>query len=127
MSFEVFDLVSKPEIPQEPIITIRRSGTLSMNRAAWSQIGEARTVELLYDADNKRIGVRAATGEGRAYKISMETHGNVCVHIRTMARHYGIELTNTLRYFASKHRGRILAVSLDSPVADVTRHLKEPA
>ena len=57
MGFVVFEKGSAP-IKTVPSITIQRRGLFSINRAAWEMIGNAEAVELLWDAENRVIGIR---------------------------------------------------------------------
>ena len=64
MAFVVFEKGSSP-VPTVPSVTIQKRGLISLNRAAMDLLrGDANSdpvgVELMWDADNRVIGLRSA-------------------------------------------------------------------
>ena len=57
-TFEVFKKRMVPLVKQ-PYVTIQKRGTMSFNKSAHMALGEPETVELLYDPNERIIGVRA--------------------------------------------------------------------
>jgi hypothetical protein len=67
--FEVFKKRSKPRNGQ-PYVTIQRSGALSINTAAYEALDSPKAVELLYDQQERIMGIRPAdAGSEFAYPI----------------------------------------------------------
>lgn len=58
MPFEVFDKRMTP-LAKAPSVTIQKRGVISLNKAAHDIIGNAGTVELLYDRDRQVMALRA--------------------------------------------------------------------
>jgi len=62
MAFEVFKKGSAP-VSTVPTATIQKRGLISLNRAAYSLVGEPEAVELLWDKDRQIVGIRPAALE----------------------------------------------------------------
>jgi hypothetical protein len=60
MAFEVFKRQRAPS-STDPTVTIQKTGRLSLNQAAFAQLGHPKFVELLYDRDQRLIGLRKVT------------------------------------------------------------------
>lgn len=57
MPFETFKRQRAPLVSQ-PYVTVQRKGVISLNRAAYDSLGEPETVELMFDREERLIGVR---------------------------------------------------------------------
>lgn len=58
MTFEVFDK-RNTSLRRAPSVSIQKRGVISINRAAYTLMGNPECVELLYDRDNAVVGIRA--------------------------------------------------------------------
>jgi hypothetical protein len=59
MPFELFTRQRPPAV-REPALTIQKQGSLSLNRAAYEALDSPEAAELLFDRDERRIGIRKA-------------------------------------------------------------------
>lgn len=59
MGFEVYKKGSAPT-SSVPAVTIQKRGNISLNKAAYKLMGSPEGVELLWDAENRTIGLRGA-------------------------------------------------------------------
>jgi hypothetical protein len=68
-------------------------GRIALNQAGYEALGRPTHVELLFDAQNHRIGVRAVPeGTPHAYKITQQDDGGRWVIVAlAFYRHYAIE------------------------------------
>jgi hypothetical protein len=101
MPFEVFDK-RVSSLPKAPSVTIQKRGVISLNKAAHDLIGNAETVELLYDRDRQAIALRAADDSSpHAYAVrsgSKRGPGQAIVSATAFTAHYGIDTTATRRW-----------------------------
>ncbi len=56
-NFEVFTRRATP-VGKGPLVTIQKKGTISLNQEAFGALQEPETVELLFDRDERVIGIR---------------------------------------------------------------------
>jgi hypothetical protein len=69
MPFEVFNRQRAP-ISSEPTITIQKRGNISLNTAAYVELGQPEALELLYDRDERLIAMRKVDpGGASAYTV----------------------------------------------------------
>ncbi|GGG60630.1 hypothetical protein GCM10011374_24380 [Kocuria dechangensis] len=101
MGFEVFDKRMTP-LAKAPSVTIQKRGVISLNKAAHDLIGNAETVELLYDRDRNVVALRAADDFcPHAYAVrsgSKNGPGQAIVSATAFTAHYGIDTTATRRW-----------------------------
>ncbi|MEX5271549.1 hypothetical protein [Kocuria sabuli] len=101
MPFEVFDKRMTP-LAKAPSVTIQRRGVISLNKAAHDLIGNAETVELLYDRDRQVVALRAADDSSpHAYAVrngSKRGPGQAIVSATAFTAHYDINTTATRRW-----------------------------
>ena len=76
----------------EPAVAVQRHGLLTLNRAAYAELGAPEAVELLYARRERVIGLRAAAASAPdAYRVRTPTVGaGFLVSGRAFTRHYGI-------------------------------------
>lgn len=118
MAFEVFDKRLTP-LTKAPVVTIQKRGVMSLNRAAHALIGEAETVELLYDRDEKVIGIRpVADNVPHGYLVrpqsATKSTGPLLIAGTAFAQYYGIDTTTTRRWTPTV-QGDILCIDLKDP------------
>jgi hypothetical protein len=101
MGFEVFDKRMTP-LAKAPSMTIQKRGVISLNKAAHDLIGNAETVELLYDRDRNVVALRPADDSApHAYAVrsgSKNGPGQAIVSATAFTQHYGIDTTATRRW-----------------------------
>ena len=118
MAFEVFDKRLTP-LTKAPVITIQKRGIMSLNRAAHALIGEPKVVELLYDRDEKVIGIRPVSDDvPHGYPVrpqsTTKSSGPLLIAGTAFVQYYDID-TTTSRRWTPTVRDNILCVDLKEP------------
>ena len=114
-NFEEFDRQLASSQSTRPTISVRSSGVIGINKAAYEAFGEPRAVKLLYGADERAIGFRPSHESARkAYTIkeSKPNGGGYTVAGAAYLKHYKIAYDQTRRYAAEMVDGD-LAIYLD--------------
>jgi hypothetical protein len=118
--FQKFDkrtsrLVKRPEL------TIQAKGTLSLNAAAHHLIGSPEAVELLYDEENKVIGLRPVSPEDPdAYPVRpIGGGGTYVLSGRAFLKWFDIDFGTPTRREVTVVNG-VLIVDLKDPGRDAT-------
>lgn len=116
MGFEVFQKSSAP-VSKVPTVTVQKRGLLSLNRAAHHLIDDAEFVELLWDADQRVIGIRPAVAESpNAYPARPQSattgKGPILIAGSVFTRHYEIDTSESRRWVVEARDG-ILCVDLE--------------
>lgn len=119
MGFETFtQRTARTE--SEPSITIQKRGVISMNKPAYVLLGEPKAVELLYDAEKKVVGLRAATPR-KAYSYKVRPVGSsFCVTGQAFVKYYGISTDAAKRYPAQLYEQDVVGVDLTAEGVEVT-------
>lgn len=122
MAFEVFDKRLTP-LAKAPIITIQMRGIFSMNRAAYALIESPTHVELLYDKDERVIGIRAVGDDvPHGYEVRAQTKdkvsGPVIVAGTAFTQYYKID-TNVSRRWTPTVENGILRIDLKEPGVEI--------
>lgn len=74
--FEVFTKKMAP-LGKTPGVTIQKRGIITINRSAHALLGEPKAVELLYDRERERIGLRAVDETAQhAYQLRPQGLGD---------------------------------------------------
>lgn len=122
--FEVFRKRMAPLVKQ-PYVTIQRRGTMSFNKAAHRALGSPEAIELLFDANEQIIGVRAVDPHvEHAYPIRMtNAETSFIVSGRAFTHYYGIETEISRRYPAETIDG-VLCIDLKGGGTEVTSNRK---
>jgi hypothetical protein len=121
-NFQVFDKRAVP-ISGDPMVTIQRTGVISLNRAAYHAIGEPSYVEMLYDPDERIVGVRPVK-EKLPHAYPVRVQGRAASHTYLLAglafmKYYGILPEVSIRYMAEMY-GEVLGVDLKKQGLEVT-------
>lgn len=116
MPFEVFTR-GQPPPGMRPTISMHRSGRVALNAAAYAILGRPETVELLFDREVRRMGIRRASGNATtAYRLDKSPGAQTYVLSgRAFARYYGIEVGHSWRRDAEFADG-VLSVEIPSGV-----------
>lgn len=119
-----FETFTKRLVPlnNRPYVTIQKRGTISINQAAYDALGGPAAVELLYDPEEKVVGLRAVDSSAEhAYPVRTAGPGGHSYLIAGTAftKHYGIS-TALSRRWPGDVRDGVLAVDLSQPGTEVT-------
>lgn len=114
-------------IGAKPYVTIQRKGTLSLNRAGYEALGKPEAVKLLYDRDERMIGMRATDPEEQgAYPVRPQAGSNWLIAGTAFASFLGLDTSTAKRYEAETMDG-VLAVDLKREgVAVTSPRAKQP-
>jgi hypothetical protein len=120
--FETFKRGGMPS-RGEPAVTIQKRGALSLNAAAYETIGSPGYVELLYDREERRIGIRASDLSPHAYVVRGvgENEATHVVSGKAFLNYYEIPRGVARRWIAEEQDG-ILVIDLKQPGTDVSGH-----
>jgi len=112
-NFEVFTKRGS-STPTEPTVTLHKSGSMAMSKPAFDALGCPAWIELLFDRDERVMGIRPAEpGTAHAYPIR-HTEGNPGQWLMSglaFIKYYGLHDGTTRRYRATMDDG-ILCVDL---------------
>ncbi|MGQ4818130.1 hypothetical protein ACQ1ZK_13345, partial [Enterococcus faecium] len=103
-------------LAKTPSVTIQKRGLISLNRAAFALMGEPEAVELLYDRDEKIVGLRPV-GEVSAHSYPLRPQSNkqdsgpLMVGGTAFTQYYGIDTTVSRRWVPTLVDG-VLCVDL---------------
>jgi hypothetical protein len=121
-NFQVFDKRAVPA-SGDPMVTIQRTGVISLNRAAYHAIGEPSYIEMLYDPDERIIGVRPLK-EKLPHAYPVRVQGRTTSHTYLLAglafmKYYEILPKVSTRYIADMYDD-VLGVDLKKKGLEVT-------
>lgn len=118
--FEVFDRRSVPLV-KRPEVTIQASGSLSMNASAHHALGKPEAVEMLYDREQRVIGIRAVSPEApNAYPLrAVGKGGSFIVSGRGFVAYFGIPVGGPVRREV-RMVDDVLIIDLKDPGRDAT-------
>lgn len=133
MSFEVFKKSSAP-MPSVPSVTIQKRGLISLNRAAYALIEEPEAVELLWDAQNRLIGLRPTDlvnpdGYPARAQNAKSDRGPILIAGSLFTRFIGLDTTHAKRW-VPREEGGILVIDLNvegQPVSSNRRKSRSPS
>lgn len=104
-------LQKRSRLHDDPWIAVNRRGDLSLSRAAIRELGDPEKVEVLYDLQEKLIGLRRANpGSDDAYLVS-RGDGFTRVSPKALARLFGLDQLPPRRYKAQMV-GDVLTIDL---------------
>jgi hypothetical protein len=121
MPFEVFE-GRAATASKNPMVTIQKGGSFSLNKAAYRLMDEPETVELLFDREEMLIGFRAVSPTSpRAYTVRPQGKNAATFMVAGQAfgKYYDLD-TTTARRYAVEMRDGILVLDLRSESVDVT-------
>ncbi|MEV7970047.1 hypothetical protein AB0O34_29290 [Sphaerisporangium sp. NPDC088356] len=120
-----FETFTKRLVPlvRQPFVTIQKRGTMSMNAAAFAELGEPEAVELLYDPAERIIGFRPVEKESEhAYPLRPQAGKSVGPYIvsgTAFTKYYNID-TSVSRRWTSYIDDGILCIDLKQSGTVVT-------
>ncbi|MEX5272242.1 hypothetical protein [Kocuria sabuli] len=129
MPFEVFDKRMTP-LAEAPSVTIQKRGVISLNRTAHDLVGNAETVELLYDRDRQVMALRPVDDSSpHAYAVragSKRGPGQAMVAATAFTAHYSVDTTVTRRWNPFLEGG-MLCVDLSQEGTTITGNRTKPS
>jgi hypothetical protein len=123
MPFETFKR-NDMQSTQAPAVTIQKRGALSLNVAAFEALGKPSYVELLYDRENKLIGIQKTSGGTPHAYIVRGVGNNRATHVisgKAFLSYYGIPRDVARRWPATMKKG-VLVIDLKQRGIEVTGH-----
>lgn len=119
-NWETFNRRAAP-VTKQPLVTIQKRGTMSLNRAAYDALGEPAALELLYDHTERLIGFRPVDpSTTHAYAPRRQGRAaNFIVSGSAFTKYFDIETDTARRYPAELVNG-VLVVDLKQPGTDAT-------
>lgn len=121
MGFETFKRQRAP-VTAEPAVTVQKRGTLSMNAAAYAALESPEAVELLYDREERLMGLRKIDPSAEhAYMVRPLGRGgnSWLISGRAFTVYYGIP-TDTARRWLGRVEDGLLVVDLKAASVQVT-------
>lgn len=123
MAFEAFEKNRMPS-KGEPSVTIQKRGALSLNNAALEAIGSPAFVELLYDREERLIGIRRSdqdTPHAYAVRGTGKNQATRVVSGKAFLSYYDIPRDVARRWIVEERDG-MLIIDLKQPGAEVSGH-----
>jgi hypothetical protein len=119
-NFQVFDRHEDRQ-PLEPLVTIQKRGTISLNRTAVEMLGAPEAVELLYDRSAQIVGFRAvSTRSPNGYLVRKQLKSSsYIVAGQSFTGFHGIDTTVARQYRPLMYEGDILGIDLSTGIAVV--------
>jgi hypothetical protein len=111
MASEVFTGKGKPQTTPQPLVTNRKNGTVAFSKAARDLLNDAASVELLFDKEARRMGIRPAIGHV-PHADAPHSHGNASEFAApAFFRRYAVDTASSWRYPA-RREGGLLVIDL---------------
>jgi hypothetical protein len=120
MPFELF--TGQRPVILEPAITIQKKGAISLNRAAYAALGSPEAAELLFDPEERQVGIRKAdpsAAHAMPVRPLGERGSSWLISGRSFAIYYGIPVDTARRWLAQVVDG-MLVIDLKEPGTDVS-------
>ncbi len=118
MPFETFTRQRKSD--RQPYVTMQKKGVISLNKAAFDALGQPDSVELLYDAESRLVGLRKVDSSiEHAYQVRapVENHATWLVSGAAFVSYYEIDNSESIRRPARLEED-LLIVDLNHPGVD---------
>jgi hypothetical protein len=114
--FETFRRAT--DLPKaQPYITIQRRGLISLNSAAYRALGAPAAVELLFNAEERIVGLRPVDPHASHCAVvrspTRSAHPPYLISATAFTRYYEIDTTTAVRRVAYS-RDDMLCIDLDS-------------
>jgi hypothetical protein len=108
-------------IGAQPFVTIQSKGPLSLNRAAFEALERPEAVALLYDPEERIVGLeKVAPDSLDAYPVRPQAGNNWLVAGQAFTKFYRIDTSIARRYKAQLMEGGILAFDLKGEWMEAT-------
>ena len=117
MSFELYVHKGEKGRFSYPTVTIQASGGLGINDVGYEAIGAPKHVNLLYDRESRRIGIKATESDDEnGFQIRKSGESSYTVSARSFYSYFGIDSSRTARFKADVE-GSVLVATLEAPVS----------
>ena len=122
MGFEVFDK-SKAAYGRKPNVTIQPRGLISINQSAYRKMGEPKFVVLMYDREERLIGIGPTSDADKGYRVRVANRSGSPATISGSAffNYYDLGVDETQRWAPTFDEG-LLIVDLKVPGRTVGNH-----
>ena len=101
MGFELFSHKGEKGRFSFPTVTILASGGLGLNDVAHRAINEPEYVQLYYDRESARIGIKTTDAEdANGFPVRRSGESSMLISARSFCLYYGISTDVTARYRA---------------------------
>lgn len=120
MPFEVFNKRGAP-VSKEPTVSVLRGGPIALNKAAVEAMGEPPAVELLFDREQQRIGIRGVSDQARHAYPLRNTASNTSQYLISgvaFTKFYDIN-TDVSRRYPAYMTGNMLTVDVRGPSVEI--------
>jgi hypothetical protein len=105
----------------QAFVTIQSKGPLSLNRAAFEALGRPEKVALLYDPEERIVGLEKVAADSLdAYPVRAQAGNNWLVAGQAFTKFYGIDTSIARRFKAEVIEGGILAFDLKGEWMEAT-------
>jgi hypothetical protein len=128
--WEIFKRNRAPAV-KGPAVTLMHRGQLSLNDAAFAELGSPKAVELMFSRANRLIGIRPVDpNEPHAYiprtPAKQKGRGPYIISGAAFLTHFGIAVPETTRYMVALE-GDTLIIDLKQSGIPVTSSQSRPA
>ena len=112
--FESFTRQPPGPRPQQPRVTLYRTGTFGLNQAAYAQLGEPRAVCFLYDRAARAIAIQPVRDpHPDAYRVTQRVSSrSYTIRARRFLCHYAIPFDRPLAWAYVRQCGELLVLHL---------------
>jgi len=120
MPFETFTRQRPPTV-RDPAVTIQKRGALSLNRPAYEALDSPEAAELLFDREERLIGIRKAdpsADHAMPVRPLGKHGGNWLISGRTFTLYYDIP-TESARRWIARQDGDMLVLDLKEPGTEI--------
>lgn len=120
MGFETFKRQRVP-LTTEPAITIQKRGTVSINMPAYEAMGSPKTIELLFDRDQRLMGMQKVDPPtAHSYTVRPLGKGNTwLISGIAFMNYYGIKTDVARRWIGHVNDDGLLVIDLKEPGTEV--------
>ena len=89
----------------EPVVSLHRTGSLALNKAAYEALGQPKAVQLLFDREEQIAGLRPVEpGAPDSYVVRKQDRSSTyLVAGKTFTTYYKIDIGATRRYNAQMY------------------------
>lgn len=113
--FEEFTLRNTPASSKVMRVSLHKKGNFALNKAAYDALGEPKAVILLFDKDNKAVGLKAVDPDTVRHAYSVRGQNNsksYLIGAIAFCQHYDIDATQS-KVFEPELVDGVLVLELD--------------
>lgn len=118
MSFELFRFKGGKGRFSFPTVTVQASGGMGLNDKAYELLGSPKAVQLYYDRESRRIGIKATDdNDPHGFPIRQSGESSMTVTARSFYMYYGIDVQVTAKFRVEMEDGMLVFELGAEPVA----------